>query len=75
MVTLGVCDRMLRVDISEARVQDAFARIPADLTERVTFRVVDLEHWQPDERFDLVVAQDVPPRRTLMRGARASTRC
>lgn len=59
MVTLGVCDRMLGVDISEARVQDAFARIPADLTERVTFRVVDLEHWQPDERFDLVVAQDV----------------
>lgn len=59
MAEVGVCDRMLGVDISEPRVQEAMGRVPPAFTGRVTFEVVDLESWHPAERFDLVVARDV----------------
>jgi SAM-dependent methyltransferase len=59
MLELGVCDEILGVDISEARVEHANAAIPQALRERLAFECHNLETWRPDGRFDLLIARDV----------------
>ncbi|WP_116126541.1 bifunctional PIG-L family deacetylase/class I SAM-dependent methyltransferase [Lewinella sp. IMCC34183] len=50
------CDRLLAVDISDAALARARARVP---DSRVTFRRMELPGEFPDERFDLVVISEV----------------
>jgi SAM-dependent methyltransferase len=59
LAELGACRRLLGVDVADERVRGANERRPTDLVDRVRFEVRDLERWQPEESYDLVVAQDV----------------
>jgi SAM-dependent methyltransferase len=59
MLELGVCDEILGVDISEARVERATAAIPGALGKRLAFECHNLETWRPSGHFDLVIARDV----------------
>ena len=59
MLELGVCEEIIGVDISEARVEQSNARVPPALRGRLSFECHNLETWRPDGRFDLVIARDV----------------
>ncbi|HXC23147.1 MAG TPA: methyltransferase [Solirubrobacteraceae bacterium] len=59
MLELGVCEKILGIDISEARVEHANAAIPEELRERLCFECHNLETWRPDGQFDLLIARDV----------------
>jgi O-antigen biosynthesis protein len=59
MLELGVCEEILGVDISEARVEHANAAVPGALHGRLCFECHNLETWRPEGRFDLVIARDV----------------
>lgn len=59
MLELGVCDEILGIDISEARVEYANAQIPRAFKDRLAFECHNLEIWRPDGRFDLLIARDV----------------
>lgn len=59
MLELGVCDAILGIDISEARVEHANAAIPEPLRGRLVFECHNLEVWRPDGQFDLLIARDV----------------
>jgi SAM-dependent methyltransferase len=59
MLDLGVCENLLGVDISPARVEHANAQVPEPLRGRLTFECHNLEVWRPDGQFDLLVARDV----------------
>jgi SAM-dependent methyltransferase len=58
MLELGVCEEILGVDISEARVERASAAVPPALRGRLAFECHNLESWRPDGRFDLVISSD-----------------
>ncbi|HWY89537.1 MAG TPA: class I SAM-dependent methyltransferase [Solirubrobacteraceae bacterium] len=59
MLELGVCQEILGIDISEARVEHANAAIPDVLHGRLAFECHNLETWRPDGQFDLLLARDV----------------
>jgi len=59
MLELGVCEEILGIDISEARVERANAAVPQPLRGRLSFECHNLETWRPDGQFDLVIARDV----------------
>jgi SAM-dependent methyltransferase len=59
MLKLGVCEEILGIDISDARVEHANAAIPAALKGRLAFECHNLETWRPDGQFDLLIARDV----------------
>jgi SAM-dependent methyltransferase len=59
MLELGVCEEILGIDISEARVEHANAAIPEALRGRLAFECHNLETWRPDGQFDLLIARDV----------------
>jgi SAM-dependent methyltransferase len=59
LVQLGVCERIVGIDISVARVERARARLPQELVSKVTYICANLETWRPEERVDLVVAKGI----------------
>jgi len=59
MLELGVCEEILGIDISEARVEQARATVPEALRDRLAFECHNLETWRPQGRFDLLIARDV----------------
>ena len=59
MLELGICEEILGIDISEARVERANAAIPKPLHGRLAFECHNLETWRPEGRFDLVIAKEV----------------
>lgn len=59
MLELGVCEEILGIDISEARVEHANAAIPEALRDRLSFECHNLETWRPDGQFNLLIARDV----------------
>lgn len=59
MVELGVCEEILGIDISEARVEGANAAVPPALRGRLGFECHNLESWRPEGQFDLVIAKEV----------------
>ena len=58
MLELGVCEEILGVDISEARVERANAAVPRALAGRLSFECHNLESWRPGGEFELVIARD-----------------
>ena len=58
-VELGVCERIVGVDISPERVRRARERVPEHLRSRVTFVVENLETYRPRETFDVIFAKAV----------------
>jgi SAM-dependent methyltransferase len=59
MLELGICDEILGVDISQARVDHASALIPEHMRGRLSFECANLETWRPSGSFDLLIARDV----------------
>ncbi|HEY7961928.1 MAG TPA: class I SAM-dependent methyltransferase, partial [Solirubrobacteraceae bacterium] len=59
LLDLGVCEEILGVDISRARVDHANALVPEHMRGRLTFACENLEVWRPSGRFDLLIARDV----------------
>ena len=59
LLDLDVCDEILGVDISPARVEHANALVPEHMQGRLTFACANLEVWRPSGRFDLLIARDV----------------
>src|SRR4051794_23322200 len=58
-VDMGVCERVIGIDISPDRVKRATERIPERLRGRVEFVVENLETYRPDETFDVIFAKSV----------------
>jgi SAM-dependent methyltransferase len=58
MLELGVCEEILGVDISEARVERANAAVPRALAGRLSFECHNLESWRPEGELELVIARD-----------------
>ncbi|HEY6551052.1 MAG TPA: class I SAM-dependent methyltransferase [Solirubrobacterales bacterium] len=58
-VTSGACERIVGVDIAPERVLAATGKVPPELADRVRFEVRDLESWKPQEKYELIVAQDI----------------
>jgi hypothetical protein len=56
---LGIARRVVGVDLSEARLDQARQTLPADLAGRVTYHHGNLETWEPDSPFDLLLCKSV----------------
>jgi SAM-dependent methyltransferase len=59
MVSSGVCERIIGVDISPARVEQARAAVPPALQGRIEYVCANLETWRPQQRFDLIACKSV----------------
>jgi SAM-dependent methyltransferase len=59
LMSLGAAERMLAVDLSQARLDRAKAATPPALQGQIEFKCVNLERWRPEASFDLIVAQGV----------------
>jgi SAM-dependent methyltransferase len=59
LLRLNACERLLAVDISPERLARAHANTPEELRGRIEFVRANLETWEPQDRFDLVVAKGV----------------
>ena len=59
LLELRVCEEILGIDISEARVERANAAVPRALAGRLSFECHNLESWRPEGEFELVIARDV----------------
>jgi SAM-dependent methyltransferase len=59
MLELGICDEILGIDISQARVDYANALVPEHMQGRLVFECANLETWRPSGHFDLLIARDV----------------
>jgi SAM-dependent methyltransferase len=57
MMRLGACESLVAVDISSDRIERARAGTPTDLQRPIEFVCANLETWEPQEKFDLVIAK------------------
>lgn len=59
LIKAGVCEHIIGVDVSPERVEQANAAIPRDVRGRLEFVCANLETWEPEGQFDLIVAKAV----------------
>ena len=59
MLRLDVCEQLVAIDLSDARLDRVRAATPADLKDRLELVRANIETWRPDGRFDLVIANGV----------------
>jgi SAM-dependent methyltransferase len=59
LLRLNACERLIAVDLSPERLARARASTPEQLQGRIEFVCANLETWQPEQRFDLVIAKGV----------------
>jgi O-antigen biosynthesis protein len=59
LAQLGIVRQVVGVDLSEARLGQAREKLPAELADRVTYHCANLETWEPEGTFDLLVCKSV----------------